>query len=101
MGKSEEALRLFVSKKSTFLDVPDGEEVLVRYLGAEPVETKFLGNPVASIRFHFEHDGINKDWDRTSREFAKQMMAFEEGDLLRIKRVGLRNNTKYFVTRVE
>ncbi len=100
MGKSEDALRSFVDKKSSFLDLPDGAEAEVKYLGAEAIETRFNGAPLPSIRYQFEHGGVRKSWDRSSREFAKQMMAFKEGDVLRIKRSGQRNATKYFITKV-
>lgn len=101
MGKSEEVLRSFVSKKSLFLDLPDGGEVTVRFLGVEEVETKFKGLPVQSLRYHFEHDGVKKAWDRTSRKLANQMLEFQEGDRLRIRRTGQRNNTEYFVDHLE
>ncbi len=100
MEKSEDVLGNFVSMKSTFLEVLDGAEVVVKYLGAEAIESKFNGVALASIRYQFEHGGCKKSWDRSSREFARQMMAFKEGDVLKIKRTGQRNATKYFITKV-
>lgn len=101
MGKSVEVLKQFVSRKSIYFDLPDGQEAVVRYLGAEPVTTAFKGQKVESIRYWLEHDGVVKAWDRTSREFAKQMSQFEEGAVLRIKRSGQRNHTKYEIEKIE
>lgn len=101
MGKSVEFLKQFVSKKSIYFDLPDGQEAVVRYLGAEPVITVFKGQEVEAIRYRLEHDGVLKVWDRTSREFAKQMSQHEEGSVLKIKRSGERNNTKYAIDRIK
>jgi len=101
MGKSDDVLKQFISKKSIYFDLPDGQEAVVRYLGAESVITVFKGQKVESIRYQLEHDGVVKAWDRTSREFAKQISQFEEGSLLRIKRFGQRNNTKYEIEKIE
>lgn len=101
MGKSVEILKQFVSRKSVYFDLLDGQEAVIRYLGAEPVTTVFKGQKVEAIRYRLEHDGVVKAWDRTSREFAKQMSQFEEGDLLKIKRFGQRNHTKYEIDKIE
>jgi hypothetical protein len=101
MGKSDEVLKQFVSKKSIYFDLPDGQEEIVRYLGADSVTTVFKGQNVDSIRYQLEHDGVIKFWDRTSRQLAKQMSQFGEGSVLKIKRTGERNHTKYEIEKVE
>lgn len=100
MGKSDEVLKQFISKKSIYFDLPDGQEEIIRYLSAESYKTVFKGKECDSIRYHFEHDGVVKLWDRTSRQLAKQMTGME-GAVLKIKRNGERNNTKYEIKKIE
>ena len=98
--KSKEYLVNFVQAKSKYLELKDGQEKTVKYLSAEPVNTHYQGNLVQGIRYKFEVDGKEMFWDRTSREFAKQMSNFSNGDLLSIKVVGQKNQTKYFINKV-
>ena len=100
MNESRERLRNFVMSKSKFLSLRDGEEITLKYLFAGPVKTFFQGTQVESFRYHFEVNGKDMLWDRTHREFAQQMMEFEEGDLISIKRIGEKNKTKYIVKKV-
>ena len=100
MNKSRELLRNFVISKSKFFQLCDGEEAVVKFLYAEPVKTYFQGTEVEAFRYHFEINGKEMLWDRTHREFAQQMMSFEEGDLISIKRIGEKNKTKYLVKKV-
>jgi len=86
--------------KSQFFDLPDGEEATVKFLSAEQVTTNFNGSRVDAIRYHFEIDGKEMLWDRTSRELAKQMSCFSKEDLIWIKRIGQKNQTKYYVKKV-
>ena len=100
VDKSKESLMNFVQSKSKFLELKDGQEATVKYISAEPVITNFQGNPVPSMRFKFEVDGKEIFWDRTAREFAKQMLAFSSGDLLSIKVFGQKNQTKYLIKKI-
>ena len=100
MDESKELLRKFVNSKSQFFELKDGEEKTVKYLSAEPVTTHYQGKPVESIRFHLEYEKKEVYWDRTSRDFAKQMLNFSSGDILTIKIQGQKNQTKYFINKV-
>ena len=100
MSDIKEILNSFVLSKSQFFDLPDGEEAAVKFLSAESVTTNSSGNRVDAIRYHFEINGKEMLWDRTSRELAKQMSNFSEGDSIWIKRVGQKNQTKYYVKKV-
>lgn len=100
MNKSQMILKNFASTKSKYFDLPDGEEMQVKFLSAEQVPNNFDGGKTNCIRYHLEVDGIIQFWDRTSRDLAKQMSKICEGDLIAIKRIGQKNKTKYFVTKV-
>ncbi|MDP8289782.1 MAG: hypothetical protein P9M02_02280 [Candidatus Susulua stagnicola] len=100
MSSIKETLGNFIISKSRFFDLPDGNEAIVKLLSAEPVTTNFKGKQVEAIRYHFEVEGKERVWDRTSRELAKQMSNFSEGDSIRIKRIGKGNQTKYDVKKV-
>ena len=101
IDKSKEHLMNFVQAKSKYFELKDGQVKTVKYLSAEPVTTHYQGTPVQCMRFKFEVDGKEIFWDRTSREFAKQMLNFSSGNLLSIKVVGQKNQTKYFIKKVE
>lgn len=90
----------FIDKKSDFLDLPDGAEKTVTFNSVEPVTSDFKGQKVDCLRYYFEIDGKVFKWDRTSRELAKQMSKFTKGDMLKIKREGERNKTKYTIQKV-
>jgi len=98
---SRELLKKFVSVKSKFFDLPDGEEAQVKFLYAEEVPNNFDGGQTNCIRYHLEVDGVEQFWDRTSRELAQQMAKISEGDVIIIKRAGQKNKTKYSVRRIE
>ena len=97
----KDVLKDFVHKKSNFFDLPDGESGVVKFLGAEAVTTHYQGKAVDSIRYSLEVNGKLMDWDRSSREFAKQMTNFEVGDVLKIKREGKGNKTKYEIQKIK
>lgn len=101
MSESKDFLRRFINEKSQFIELGNGESMKVKFLGASPVKTNFQGKIVDSMRYRFEKDGKEMSWDRTSREFAKQISQYEEGDLLWIKKTGERNLTKYEVRKIE
>ena len=100
MSGVKEILNSYVLSKSQFFDLPDGGEATVKFLSAEQVTTNFNGSRVDAIRYHFEVNGKEMLWDRTSRELAKQMGQFSVGDLILIKRSGQKNQTKYYVEKV-
>ncbi len=100
MSDIEDILNSFVLSKSQFFNLPDGEEATVKFLSTERVVTNFNGSRVDAIRYHFEINGKEMLWDRTSRELAKQMSKFSKGDLLWIRRIGQKNQTKYDVKKV-
>ena len=100
MSNYKNVLDDFINQKSSFLDFPDGEEKLVKFVSVEPVITNFKGKETPCLRYRLEIDGNIFMWDRTSRELAKQMRQFTEGDQLRIRREGERNQTKYFIQKV-
>lgn len=98
---SRDLLKKFASLKSKYFDLPDGEENQVKFLYAEEVPNHFDGGETLCIRYHFEVDGQEKLWDRTSRELAQQMASVSEGDIILIKRIGEKSKTKYFIRKVE
>lgn len=100
IDKSKEHLMNFVRSKSKFLDLKDGQEAIIKYLSAEPTTTHYQGVSVQCMRYKFEIDGKEVFWDRTSRELAKQMSDYSPGDILLIKVVGQKNQTKYFIEKV-
>jgi hypothetical protein len=101
MDTSRELLKKFASSKSKYFDLPDGEEAKVKFLCAEEVPNNFDGGQTKCIRFHFEVDGIEQLWDRTSRQLAQEMSKVSEGETILIKRVGQKNKTKYSIRKVE
>jgi hypothetical protein len=98
---SRDLLKRFASSKSKYFDLPDGEEAQVKFLYAEEVPNHFDGGETRCIRFHFEVDGKEMLWDRTSRELAKQMALIPEGATILIKRVGEKSKTKYSIRKIE
>jgi hypothetical protein len=101
MNKSQELLKKFASLKSKYFDLPDGEEAKVTFLFAEEVPNNFDGGQTNCIRYHLQTEGIEQLWDRTSRELAQEMGKVAEGETILIRRVGQKNRTKYFITRIE
>ena len=101
MSMSRDLLKQFAAMKSTYFDLPDGEEKRVTFLSAEEVPNHFDAGETLCIRYHFEVDGKEVLWDRTSRELAKQMVSVSEGETIFIKRTGEKSKTKYFIRKVE
>lgn len=100
IDKNKENLMNFIQSKSNFFELKDGEEATVKYISVEPATTHFQGKPVNGMRFKFEVNGKEMFWDRTSREFAKQMLSYSNGDVLSIRVSGQKNQTKYFIQKV-
>ena len=98
---SRDILKKFASSKSKYFDLPDGEETQVKFLYAEEVPNHFDGGETVCIRYHFEVDGKEMLWDRTSRELSKQMALIPEGEIIWIKRIGEKSKTKYFIRKAE
>lgn len=98
---SKDLLKKFASSKSKFFDLPDGEEAQVKFLFAEEVPNNFDGGQTNCIRYHFEIDGIEQFWDRTSRQLAQEMAKINDGDTIRIKRNGQKNKTKYYINKIQ
>ncbi len=90
----------FINDKSNFFNLPDGGEAVLTLLSAKKVTTRFNGAPVNSIRYGVEVEGKVLSWDRSSRELAVQMKPFQKGDVLRIKRFGQKNQTKYVIEKI-
>jgi hypothetical protein len=98
---SRDLLKRFASSKSKYFDLPDGEEAQVKFLSAEEVPNHFDGGETLCIRYHFEVDGKEMLWDRTSRDLAKQMASISEGEIIFIKRVGEKSKTKYSIRKIK
>lgn len=98
---SRDILKRFTSSKSKYFDLSDGEETQVKFLYAEEVPNHFDGGETSCIRYHFEVDGKEMFWDRTSRELAKQMALISDGEIIVIRRTGEKSKTKYFIRKVE
>ncbi|MDD5546871.1 MAG: hypothetical protein PHO67_06975 [Candidatus Omnitrophica bacterium] len=101
MGNSSEVLKRFASSKSKYFDLPDGEEMKVKYLYAEEVPNNFDGGKTILIRYHLEVNGVEQYWDRSSRSLAKQMAKISDGEFICIKRTGEKSKTEYFVRKAE
>ena len=98
---SRDILKKFASAKSKYFDLPDGEETQVKFIFAEEIPNHFDGGETLCIRYHFEVDGKEMLWDRTSRDLAKQMALIPDGAIISIKRTGEKSKTKYFIRKVE
>jgi len=98
---SRDILKKFASSKSKYFDLPDGEEAQVKFLYAEEVPNHFDGGETVCIRYHFEVDGKEMLWDRTSRELAIQMASIPTGATISIKRTGEKSKTKYFIRKIK
>jgi len=101
MNKTQELLNRYVVAKSKFLNLPNGEEIQVKFISAEEVPNHFDGGKTKCIRYHFELNGKELLWDRTSRELAQQMVLIREGESILIKRTGEKSQTKYFIRKIE
>jgi len=84
-----------------FFNLLDGEESTVRFISAEVVPNNFDGGKTTLIRYHIEVNGIKQMWDRPSRKLAELMSEIPSGALISIKRIGQKNQTKYFIRRIE
>jgi len=101
MNDHRQLLKGFARSGSMFFSLPDGMKATVRFLSAEVVPNNFDGGKTNLIRYHLEVDGVEKMWDRPSRKLAEQMAEIPEGALISIKRIGQKNQTKYFIKRIE
>jgi len=101
MSDTNELLKKFVSSKSRFFSISDGEEIIVRFLSAEEVPDSFSGGKKKAICYHLEVDGKELLWDRTSRSLAQQMSQIPKGSWIKLKRIGERTKTKYFIEKRE
>ena len=101
MGDFDKVFGDFIKSKSKFLDLPDGAEIVVVFLGVGHVTTNFKGKEVSCLRYLFDMEGQQRNLDRSSRALAIQMSKFSRGDKLRIKRIGERNQTKYIIQKEE
>lgn len=90
----------FINDKSNFFNLLDGHEAIVKLLGAQKITTSYNGTPVNSIRYTFEIKGKEMFWDRSSRDLAVLMKEFNKGDVLRIKRFGQKNKTRYEIEKI-
>jgi len=94
-------LKDFAKSGSMFFKLSDGEDAIVRFLSAEVVRNNFDGGKTTLARYHLEVDGVEKLWDRPSRKLADQMSEIPEGVLIKIKRKGQKNQTVYFIEKIE
>jgi hypothetical protein len=101
MNGHRQLLKDFARSGSMFFALPDGAEAVVRFLSAEEVPNNFDGGKTSLIRYHLEVENNKQMWDRPSRKLAEQMAEIPEGALVSIKRMGQKNQTKYFIRRIE
>lgn len=99
MSVMKDILNEYVRSKSKFFNLGDGEEVEVRFISVEKVPNHFDGGKTDCLRYHFEVNGQELLWDRISRELAIQMQEVQLGQTIRIKRIGQKSKTKYFITK--
>lgn len=98
---SKMLLKKYASSKSKFFDLPDGSESRVKFLYVEEVPNHFDGGKTNLMRYHFEVDGRELLWDRISRQLAQEMAKISKGEEILIRRVGQKNETKYYIKRIE
>ncbi len=101
MNDPRQLLRNFAHSGSMFFNLSDGQEATVRYFSAEIVPNNFDGGKTNLVRYHLEVDGERKMWDRPSRKLAEQMSEIPEGACISVRRVGKRNQTKYFIRKIK
>jgi hypothetical protein len=101
MSDSSEVLKKFYRLKSKYVVLPEGEEIKVRYLGAEEVPNNFDGGETRLIRYRLEVNGTEQWLDRGSRSLAQQMASIPEGTFIFIKREGEKSQTRYYVRMAE
>ena len=101
MNRSRELLKQYVSSKSKYFTLPDGEEAKVKFLFAEEAPNNFDGGKTKLIRYHLEIEGLEQLWDRPSRQLAQEISKISEGDIILIKRIGQKSKTRYSITKVK
>ncbi|NQS89683.1 hypothetical protein HQ584_07850 [Patescibacteria group bacterium] len=101
MDENQDAIKKFISSISTFFELRDGEEKIVKYVGAGLTPSCFDGGKTLCLRVKLEEDGEVKFWDRTSRKLAKQLEQYLVGDIISIKRTGKKGDTEYHIRKVE
>jgi hypothetical protein len=100
MDDSQDLLQKYGSFEDVvFFNLKSGESTGVEYLFAETIPSKWDKTKIL-IRYHLIHNGVEKVWDRASKELARQMAQFLKGDSILIKRVGEGKNTKYTTERL-
>ncbi len=101
MNKSSQNLRDFAKAGSMFFKLDDGEEKTVRFISAEVVPNSFDGGETELARYNLKVDGVEKFWDRASHKLAARMAEIPEGTLIKIKRKGQKNQSKYFIEEIK
>ena len=99
---SKETLNDFVNKNSKYFVLPDDEEKIVKYIGAEIIPNKFDGGLTDCVRYTFElSGGIRQSWDRGSRALAEKLLNVTEGSTIGIRKTGAGNKTKYSIRKID
>ncbi len=101
MNDSENVLKDFVSSKSHFITLLEGEEFVGKFLSAQKIPDPFNGGKTQTIRYCFLVNGEKKLIDRSSRKLAEQMSYIKEGEIVKIKRTGEKSKTKYSVKKID
>lgn len=97
---SKESLNNFIKKSSQYFSLEEGEESIVKFLGAEPIANRFNNGQTECIRYTLEQDGRKIYWDRGSRSLALQISKYPEGTVIGITKYGDGNKTRYVVRAV-
>jgi len=90
-----DAFKGFLNDNSKFFSLIPNETKQVLYVSAEQAETMFKGRPVNAMRYIFEENGAEKQWDRANRSLAEQMSRIPFRTWIEITRIGEGNTTKY------
>lgn len=95
---NEELLKVYANQTAKYFELNDGDEKTVHYLGAELIDNKFDKTGQSKcVRYKFFEDGIEKFWDRGSRDLALRMATVMVNSVISIKRIGGGNQSKYIV----
>ena len=99
-NNAHEVLKRFLTAKSKYFSLADGETACVTFLSASEIPNNFDGGKTMLIRYELKVNGIVQLWDRPSRQLAQEMMKFMPGTVLTISRKGEKNQTKYSIKEV-